>query len=102
MPPTDETSTPSVATLASWLETEHPRLFLYFLTVLGLNEHLARYLSESPIRGENPITLDIHRLIAQRYPRLDTHGAIDLLLALQKHLYETHAIQQHLEYTPPR
>ena len=97
----DETAAPSVPDFVKWLETEHPRLFLYYLTVLGLEQHLGRYVDESPIRGLDPVTLDIRRLIAQRYPQLGTRGAFHFQLALQAHFYETGAIQEHLEYTPP-
>jgi len=50
----DETAAASVADFVKWLETEHPRLFLYYLTKLGLNEHLARYVGMSPIGGQDP------------------------------------------------
>jgi hypothetical protein len=101
MESTGETNTPSVPEFAKWLESEHPRLFLYFLTVLAFNEHLGRFLPTSPIRTEDPITSDVCRLIHQRYPQLDTLAIIDFRIALQKHLHESGAIQAHLDYTPP-
>jgi len=83
MQSTDQTNAPSVPEFAKWLETEHPSLFLYFLTVLALNAHLSRYLTESPIGGGDPITLDVRRLIAKRYPQLDTNAVTDFRIALQ-------------------
>jgi len=102
MQSTDQTNAPSVPEFAKWLETEHPSLFLYFLTVLALSAHVGRYLAESPIRTEDPITLDVVRLIAKRYPQLDTNAVTEFRIALQKYVRESGAIEAHLEYTPPR
>jgi hypothetical protein len=102
MQSTDQANAPSVSEFATWLEAEHPHVYLYFLTVLALNAHLGRYLAESPIRTEDPITLDVVRLIAKRYPQLDTHAVTDFRSALQKYVRQSGAIEAHLEYTPPR
>lgn len=96
-----ETNTPSVPEFAKWLETEHPKLFLYFLTVLALNEHLARFVSSSPLGTVDPITRDVRTLIKHRYPQLDTKAAADFRIALEQYLRESGAIQAHFEYTPP-
>lgn len=90
-----------IADFVTWLSTSRRETWLSYLVVLGLNEHLAKYIPISPfIRG---IHLDswVDQAIRRYSPRLDADERRQFLFEMQKYIRRDKFIQKEFEYREP-